>query len=198
MKNLKIKLHYNGKDIEVNGTSYHKIKDDNGPKVDGEIGMKWLEEIVNLAELEEMEKKAKDLGYTEENFYEVTCDKKHFIIPLKEPKKVSKENKEEMYFYGKDKYFDLYLIGQHILAENELPEKIKKMKKGTTFTFAQFFDEYKIHDEEEEFEIYSKVLGQVSGLIKVDDGTKKAKQVQAYEHNLGGYDLPQQVTYIRV
>lgn len=198
MKDLKIKLHYNDKEIEVNGTTYHKNKDDNGPEVDGVIGMQWLEEIVDLAEFEEMEQRAKNLGFTQENFYEATCDDKHFLIPLKEPKDIDKDTKEEMYYYGKDKYFDLYLLGQHILAEQELPKKIKKMKKGATFTFTQFFKDYTIVDKQEQFEIYSKVLGQVNGLIKVDENAYKTKRVQAYEHSLETYDLPQQITYVRV
>ena len=198
MKDLKIRLHYNDKDIEVNGNKYHKNKDENGPEIDGEIGMRWLEEIIVIEELEEMEQKAKNWGYTQENFYEVTCDGKHFLIPLKEPKDIDEETKEEMYYYGKDKYFDLYLLGEHILAEQELPQKIKKMKAGTTFTFTQFFKDYTNVDKQEQFEIYSKVLGQVIGLIQIDEKIYKTKRVQEYEHNIEAYDLPWQVTYMRV
>ena len=198
MKNLKIKLHYNDKEIEVIGCNYHKNKDENGPEIKGEIEMHYLEEIVDLTELEEMEQKARNLGYTQENVYEVTCDDKHFLIPLKEPKKIDEDSKEEMYYYGKDKYFDLYLLGQHILVEQELSQKIKDMKKGTTFTFTQFFDEHTIVDPQEQFEIYSKVLGQVVGLIQIDEKTYKTKRVSEYEHNIERYDLPWQVTYVRV
>lgn len=198
MKDLKIKLHYDNHDIEVNGTTYHKNKDANGPKVDGEIGMRWIEKIIVIDELKEWEQKAKDLGFTQENFYEVACDNKHFLIPLKESKNIDKDAKEEMYYYAKDKYFDLDLLGWHILAEQELPQKIKKMEKGTTFTFTQLFDEYDVIDEHEQFEIYSKVLGQVVGLIEVDEKNYWTRQTQAYEHNLEAYDLPQAITYVRV
>ena len=198
MIDLKIKLHYNNHDIEINETNYHKNKDENGPMVDGEIGMRWIEKIIDLAEFKEMEQKAKNLGFTQENFYEVTCDDKNFLIPLKEPKNLGKDEKEEMYYYAKDKYFDLYLLGQHILAEKELPQKIKKMKIDTPFTFTQFFKDYTIVDEQEQFEIYSKVLGQVNGLIEVDEKNYRTRQTQAYEHNLEAYDLPQAITYVRV
>ncbi len=197
MKILKIKFHYNDIDIEINGKNFYKNKDENGPEIDGEIGMRWIEEIVNIDELEEMQQKAKDLGFTDENFYEVKLDKKHYLIPLKEQKEMEKEVKEDMYYYAKDKYFDLYLLGQHILAEKEIPQKIKNMKKGTTFTFSQFFKEYTIVDQQEQFEIYSKIIGQVLNLIQIDEKSYYEKQVYAYEKNLDTYDLPQQVAYVR-
>lgn len=153
----------------MNGNHIHKNADENGPEVEGNLPSKYFEDLFTVKELKEWGERAVKNKYTDENFYHVVWNEKEYIVPLKAPDNVDEKLAERMYYYAKDKYFDLDCMCDHLRAENEIPEKIKDFEKGTEFRFIELFKdkEYGIIDEDEQFEIYFKILGKLAGEIKL-------------------------------
>ncbi len=192
LKEVFITLVYNDKEITVKGENYYKKEDDNGKEIKGNVLLSSVDELakyfVNESDLKKMIETTTSKGFTFEKYLEVHYDGKEYKLPLNAPSKVGKKLAEEVVEYAKNVYFDLYMLGQYIKAENEIPELIKKLKKGTEFTFDDYFKMYHI-DEDAEIEHLFKIL-----LINYGD-MFVAKDKAAYDRM--PYNMKAHLTYIK-
>lgn len=189
LEGLYIKLLYNDKEIVVNDNKYYKKEDENDKEIKGEVPTTSVEELVEFVVSEENFKKLLQLtlekGFVNNKFLELRYKGQAYKMPLDPPVNIDKVLIEEVHTFAKDRYFDLLMLGQYIKAKNEIPEMIKKLKKGSEFNFNDYFRKYFIDDDREKFELFFEISKELKGQFS-------AKNKGAVE------GLPQNITYIKL
>ena len=189
LKEVYIKLLYNDKEIVVNGNKYHKKEDENGKEIKGDVLITSVEELAEFILSEESFKKLFQLtlekSFSDNKFLELRYKGQAYKMPLDPPVNIDKVLIEEVHTFAKDMYFNLIMLGDYIKAKNEIPEMIKKLKKGSEFNFNDYFRKYFIDDERGKVELFFEISKELKGQFS-------AKNKGAFE------GLPQNITYIKL
>ena len=189
LEELYIKILYNDKEIVVNGNTYYKKEDENDKEIKGEVPITSVEELAEFIVSEESFKRLLQLtlekGFSDNKFLELRYKGQAYKMPLAPPMNTDKVLIEEVHTFAKDRYFDLLMLGQYIKAKNEIPEMIKKLKKGSEFNFNDYFRKYFIDDDREKFELFFEISKELEGQFS-------AKNKGAFE------GLPYSLTYIKL
>ena len=189
LEELYIKILYNDKEIVVNGNTYYKKEDENDKEIKGEVPITSVEELAEFIVSEESFKRLLQLtlekGFSDNKFLELRYKGQAYKMPLDAPANIDNDLEEEVHTFAKNRYFDLFMLGEYIKAKNEIPEMIKKLEKGSEFNFNDYFRKYFIDDEREKVELFFEISKELKGQFS-------AKNKGAFE------GLPQNITYIKL
>ena len=189
LEELYIKLLYSDKEIIVNDNKYYKKADQNGEEIKGEVPITSVEEliefVVNEERFNDLLKTTYEKEFENNKFLELHYKGQLYKIPLDPPANIDNNLIEKVHTFAKDMYFNLIMLGEYIKAKNEIPQKIKNLKKGTTFNFNDFFKKYFIDDDREKFELFFEISKELKGQFV-------PKNKDAVE------GLPQNITYVKL